>query len=252
MAPILELDRLSFSFDAKRSILSDVSFSLNSGEFSVLGGRNGTGKSILLRCIKGLLQPSSGSVRINGRDLTKNARARNLSIALVFQDADTQMVGQTVERDILFGLDNLGITGDERKQRFDEVVSLMGLQSVLQQRPRTLSGGEKRRLAIAGVLVMAPHVLMLDEPFANLDYPGIVGVLEALVSLKEQGTTILVATHEIEKLLAHADSFLLLDGGTMAAQGDPLEVLEVVERHGLRRPRFHDASIPLEQLSWLK
>lgn len=252
MHPILDVQHLEFSFDGKKSLLNDLSFSLQPGEFAVLGGKNGTGKSMLMRCVKGLLQPTGGNIFVDGTDLTRKPQARNRSIALVFQDADTQMVGQTVERDILFGLDNLGITGVQRKERFDAVVELLELGGVLHQRPRTLSGGERRRLAIAGVLVMAPRVLLLDEPFANLDYLGIVHVLESLVSLKSQGTTILVATHEIEKLLAHADTLMLLHEGRIAAHGDPDTILEVVDDYGLRRPRFRGQPIPAGELSWLK
>lgn len=252
MKPALDLRNLSFSIGKDHQILKEISLSLGEGEFVVLGGRNGTGKSMLMRIIKGLLQPSGGSIVIDGVDLSRKPKARNRSVGLVFQDADMQVVGQTVERDILFGLDNLGITGQDRKVRMDETVSLLGLESVLHQRPRTLSGGERRKLAIAGVLVMRPHVLMLDEPFANLDYPGIVSVLESLVALKKQGTTILVATHEIEKVLAHADSFMLIDQGIIAAQGDPQKVLEVVGDYGIRRPHFKHTPIEVGELTWLK
>jgi biotin transport system ATP-binding protein len=252
MKPALDLHNLSFSIGKEHHILKDITFSIGKGEFVVLGGRNGTGKSMLMRIIKGLLQPSGGTIFIDGVDLSRKPKTRNRSVGLVFQDADAQVVGQTVERDILFGLDNLGITGQERSARLDDTVSLLGLQSVLHQRPRTLSGGERRRLAIAGVLVMKPHVLMLDEPFANLDYPGIVSVLESLVALKEQGITILVATHEIEKVLAHADSLMLLDQGVIAAQGDPAMVLDVVGDYGIRRPHFKGTPIEVGELTWLK
>ena len=249
---VLEVHDLSFSIGKEHQILRDVSFSIDQGDFLVLSGKNGAGKSILMRCLKGLLQPDGGTITIDGQDLTGRPKKRNRSVGLVFQDADTQLVGQTVERDILFGLENLNIPLKERTIRMQQVIHLLGLSPLLHQRPRTLSGGERRRLAIAGVLVMQPHVLMLDEPFANLDYPGIVQVLESLVALKKQGTTILVATHEIEKLLAYADSMLLLDAGRVVTQAPPHEVLEIVEEFGVRRPLYHGKPIPVGDLTWLK
>ncbi len=251
MSRILDIEHLVCSFDVKHPILTDVSLSIAEGSFTVLSGRNGTGKSLLLRCIKGLMQPTGGIIRVDGADLTGRPKERNRRIGLVFQESDTQVVGQTVERDILFGLENIGLDPVERDTRMQEVACLLGLTSLLRQRPRTLSGGERRRLAIAGVLAMRPHLLLLDEPFANLDYLGIVSVLESLVSLHAQGTTIVVATHEIEKLLAHADTMIVLEQGTVVAQGHPDEIIQMVDRFGIRRPRIGSEPIPIEDLSWL-
>ncbi len=250
--PVLESEKLSFAFDTSKRILSEVSLSVGKGSFVVLAGRNGSGKSVLMRCLKGLAQPTGGTIRLDGEDLTKDPRKRNRLIGLVFQDADTQMVGQTVERDILFGLENLGVTGKERTQRMERVVELLGLGPLLHQRPRTLSGGERRRLAIAGVLVMQPHVLAMDEPFANLDYTGVVQVLESLVELNRKGQTIVVATHEIEKILAHADSIVLLDSGKVVTQDTADRVLSIVENFGIRRPTHHGRPIPVGELTWLR
>jgi biotin transport system ATP-binding protein len=116
--PILETVDLCFTFANSRPILKDISLKIAPGEFVVLTGKNGSGKSVLLRCLKGLYQNTSGIIRIDGEDLTKSPKKRNLSIGLVFQDADSQIVGQTVERDILFGLENLGIPEAERGRRF--------------------------------------------------------------------------------------------------------------------------------------
>jgi len=252
MSSILELEQLACAFDVKHPVLTDISFLIEEGSFTVLSGRNGTGKSLLLRCIKGLVQPIGGSIRIDGTDFTRRAKERNRRIGLVFQEADTQVVGQTVERDILFGLENMGVERSERVCRMESVAEQLALTPLLKQRPRALSGGERRRLAIAGVLAMQPHMLFLDEPFANLDYLGIVTVLESLVSLHAQGTTIVVATHEIEKLLAHADTMIVLEQGTVAAHGAPGEILPVVGRYGMRQPRMGGEPVPVEELSWLR
>ncbi|MFA5570891.1 MAG: energy-coupling factor ABC transporter ATP-binding protein [Sphaerochaetaceae bacterium] len=243
----LEARNVTLQGPSGASILDDISFDLPKGSFTCLLGRNGSGKSMLMKTLKGLQQPSSGSITIHQEDLSRFPHKRNTLIGLVFQDADTQVVGQSVQRDILFGLENLKVEKEQQKQTLDEVSELLHLTHLLHRRPRTLSGGEKRRLAIAGVLVMKPQVLMLDEPFANLDYEGITQVLSSLVTLKESGQTIVVATHEIEKIYAYADQAILLDQGSLVIASDPLDVLERIEQYGLRRP-----PLSLSEMTWLK
>nr|WP_321265238.1 ABC transporter ATP-binding protein [uncultured Sphaerochaeta sp.] len=143
---LLSVEHLSFSFSKDKQILGDISFSVSQGSFTLISGPNGAGKSILLRCLKGLLKPSGGSIYLSGEDVTKNPRLH--SIGLVFQDADTQIVGQTVEKDIRFGMENLSVDETEQQKRLDEVLALMNLQNQRDQRPRTLSGGEKRKLSM--------------------------------------------------------------------------------------------------------
>ena len=174
---MLTLQNLSFGFEKNKPILSDISLTVERGSFTLITGPNGSGKSILLKLIKGLLKPTGGTILLEDLDVTGQSKKRLRAIGLVFQDAETQIVGQTVERDILFGLENLGLPLAEQQERLDGIVQLLDLKEQLSQRPRTLSGGEKRRLSIAGVLVMKPKLLIMDEPFANLDYPSVVRVL---------------------------------------------------------------------------
>ena len=250
--PLMTVRDLSLTFDGSQPILSHVSLSLNRGELVVVAGPNGSGKSMLMRCLKGRVAQSAGNILLGERDVSKLPKERNRAVGLVFQDVDTQVVGQTVRRDILFGLENLELPLTERTTRCDQALQRLGLEEVAHRRPRTLSGGERRRLAIAGVLAMQPHLLILDEPFANLDYPGVVQVLQALVALHQGGQTVVVVTHEIEKLLAHADALVLMNGGTVVAQGHPEEVLPLVESAGVRRPRHRDEPLELKELTWLK
>ncbi len=250
--PILSVEHLSFGFSQAKTILHDITFSIAAGEFVVVTGRNGSGKSLLLKCIKGILKPNSGKIIVDGKDLSKDGAARNRHIGLVFQDADSQIVGQTVERDIAFGLENIKVREPELSRRMESAVKLLGLGPMLHQRPRTLSGGEKRRLAIAGVLVMRPKLIILDEPFANLDYPGVVQVLRTLVELHGQGHTIMVVSHEIEKILAHADKLILIDDGHVIAADAPREVLPVLDEFGVRVPMFHGEQLPIKEMTWLK
>ena len=202
----------------------------------------------MLKCIKGLLKPSSGTILLDGEDLTKRTKERLTSVGLVFQDSDTQIVGQTVERDILFGLENLQLPLAEQMKKLEEVAILLHLTKQLKQRPRTLSGGEKRRLSIAGVLVMKPKLLILDEPFANLDYPSVVQVLKTLLTLKNEGHTIILVSHEVEKVLAYIDLALILEQGKVTLQGTPAQLYSQFRNHGVYVPK--EATI--EELTWLK
>ncbi len=245
---MLKIENLSFGFEKRRLILSDISFSIERGSFTLITGPNGSGKSLLLKLIKGLLKPTSGRILLEGKEVTYSAKKRLSSVGLVFQDAETQIVGQSVERDILFGLENLGLPFSVQQERLDAVVQLLDLGKQLKQRPRTLSGGEKRRLSIAGVLVMEPKVLIMDEPFANLDYPSVVQVLKTLLRLKNEGHTIILVSHEVEKILAYIDSVIILSEGKVAAQGPPSLVRSLFADNGVYVP----LETPLEKLTWLK
>jgi biotin transport system ATP-binding protein len=245
---ILQAENLSFGFDRHRPILDGVSFSVRRGSFVLLTGPNGSGKSLLLKCLKGLLRPTSGTVLIDGMDVTRDAKKRLASIGLVFQDADSQIVGQTVERDIRFGMENLGLPETEQNRRLDALLPRLGLAPLSDQRPRTLSGGEKRRLSIAGVLAMEPKLLVMDEPFANLDYPSVLQVIETLTTLHDEGHTIVLVSHEVEKILAHADRLILMEHGTVIADGSPADLLSLLPGHGVYVP----ANAGVEDLTWLK
>ena len=213
MDSALSVENLSLTINGK-SIIDDVSLTLERGSFSALCGRNGAGKSQLLRCMKGLRKPTSGRILLNGE--AAEAKERMKKVALVFQSAEMQIVSQSVEKDIAFGPENLGFGRDEVRRRVDEALSLMDLEDKAKQRPQTLSGGELRKTAIAAVLAMKPDVILLDEPFANLDYPSTLTVIKALVSLHEKGYTILVVSHEAEKFLAHTDMLYVMEKGRIA------------------------------------
>ena len=168
-------------------------------------------------------------------------------IGLVFQDAQMQMVAQSVEKDIAFGPENLGLDRDEVSRRVGMALALMGLEAHAKQRPQTLSGGELRKTAIAGVLAMEPDVILLDEPFANLDYPSTLTVIRSLLELHEKGFTILVVSHEAEKFLSHADRLIVMSHGRVVVDGRACD-----EYHRLGE---NDIYIPpaasFEDLTWL-
>jgi len=245
MAAILKVENLSLSIEGK-DIYKDISFCIEKGSFAVLCGRNGAGKSQLLKTIKGLIKPSKGQILINGNDLTRKKSERLKQTALVFQDADLQSVGETVEKDIDFGPENLGWDHGKVVEHREKAIKLLELDGLRNQRPSTLSGGEKRKLAIAGVLAMNSDIILLDEPFANLDYPSTKTVLETLLRLHEQGMTLLIVTHEVEKFLAHTDKVLIMKEGKLIYDGDAKDSLDALKAADVYVP-----SLDFKDLTWL-
>jgi biotin transport system ATP-binding protein len=251
MSSALTVQNLTLSLPLNKEILSDVTFSIEPNSVFLLSGKNGSGKSMLLRALKGLLPIQNGSIYLNGKDVTKKASFRNSHIALVFQDTETQIVGQTVYKDLLFGLKNTSVEGGECERRIEEVSSLLEITHLLDKRPMELSGGEKRRVAIGGVLVMKPRIIFLDEPFANLDYPGIRQVLSSILALKKSGATIVIATHEIEKVAYHCDSMMIMERGKVATWGAIRDVFTQASSYDIKVPTFKGEKLSFEELTYL-
>jgi biotin transport system ATP-binding protein len=180
-------------------------------------------------------------------DIHKDLNQTRQRVGLVFQDADSQIVGQTVAEDVAFGPRNLRWPRERVEQAVASSLERVGLAHLREHRPHTLSGGEKRRLAIAGVLAMDPQIVAFDEPFASLDYPGTIQVLRAILDLRERGHAVIVVTHEPEKLLAHADRLVILDRGAVAFSGTPAAGVAIMPRYGLHVP----PGASLASLSWL-
>lgn len=233
---IIEIKNLSHRFADGTLGIRNIHLSIKKGEFVILAGKNGSGKTTLLMHLNGLLLPESGEVQVAGKQVYEDLpRARQL-VGMVFQNPDNQIIGETVYDDVAFGPENLCMTRPEVKRRVEEAVEKADLTSKQNQSPHLLSGGEKRRLALAGVLAMKPEVIVLDEPFASLDYPATCRVLKDIVALHREGHTILLATHDLEKALAHASRLVIMDGGTIAEDGDPDRLIRGTEKYGIRQP----------------
>ncbi len=233
---MIEVKQVSHRFGDGSTGLDGISLRIAAGEFVVIAGANGSGKTSLLRHLNGLLKPDRGSVWVDGLDVTRNLCTARQRVGMVFQDADSQIVGETVADDVAFGPQNLGLPPAEIERRVAHALAVVGLAGASQKRPHLLSGGEKRRLAIAGILAMQPKVIAFDEPFSNLDYGGVRQVLAEIVRLHTKGHTILVATHELEKVIAHAGRLIILQNGRLVHDGRPQELLPIVERYGIRQP----------------
>jgi biotin transport system ATP-binding protein len=249
MPSIIEIENLTHRFADGTLGLDGVSLRIEAGSFVVIAGANGSGKTTLLRHLNGLLLPTAGSVRVAGHAVRGNlVRVRSL-VGMMFQDADSQIVGETVAEDVAFGPENLRLPRPEVERRVAAAMAATELAHLAERRSHHLSGGEKRRLAIAGILAMQPEVIVFDEPFSSLDYPGVQQVLGQIVALHRSGQTILLTTHDLDKVIAHADRLVVLRAGRVARDGPPAEVLGELERCGVRNPRA--AGLGMEALSWL-
>ena len=237
MAELFLLQGLRHRFPDGGEGLAGIDLRLQDGEFIVLSGRNGSGKTLLARHLAGLSQPSEGSVLFRGKNTKTRRRELRKAVGFVFQDSDAQILGQSVAEDVAFGPVNLGLGPEEIQRRARKALDWANLTGKENRRPETLSGGERRRLAIAGVLAMEPECLILDEPFANLDMESVMEIAKICRTLNARGITILVLTHEMEKILHLADRLLILDAGRLCFDGRPEEAKPAVfASHGLACP----------------
>lgn len=198
---------------------------INSGDLVVIGGENGSGKSVLMSVIAGLEEADRGTLTCTSR------------VGLVFQEADTQILGETVEEDVAYGPKNLGMTKTAVQEAVAKALNTVGLQEKARYPARFLSGGEKRRLAVACMIAMDFPVIIFDEPYANLDFGGVKQVNALIQELKSQGKTIVILTHETEKCLGLANRFIVLFRGEKVFDGTPEEGLQTnLEQWNIRNP----------------
>lgn len=234
--PMLEAVNLCHRFDDGTLALDNINLAVEQGQLVVIAGPNGSGKTTLLRHFNGLLEPTSGQVLVDGVEVGRDLMRARKIVQMVFQDTDSQIVGETVWDEVAFGPENLGFGQDKVRALVDRALEKTGLSCFGNTSPHLLSGGQKRRLTIAGVLAMDPRVIVMDEPFSNLDYPGTRMVLEQVLSLHRKNITIVLCTHELEKVAAHAQRLVVLNRGKIVADGPPEQVIRGVERFGIHQP----------------
>jgi energy-coupling factor transport system ATP-binding protein len=218
--PVVSCENVTFSyFDSGSPALGEISFEVRAGEYVGVVGPNGGGKSTLLRLMNGLLRADSGDVRVAGFDPAAEPFEVRKRVGMLFQNPENGLVAPFVEDDIAFGLENVGIPREEMRERVREAVRAVGLDGYERREPHTLSGGEKQRVALAGLLALDPEVLLLDEPTSMLDAAGRRGVLERLEALRGARTVVHV-THHLDELL-DADRVLVLSAGRLVADVSP-------------------------------
>ena len=260
MTPILEIKNLSHIYSAgtpfEHIALDDVSFSVNKGEFIGIIGHTGSGKSTLIQHLNGLLKPTSGQVLLDGIDIWSNkkyTREARFRVGLVFQYPEYQLFEETVFKDIAFGPKNMGLKANEVERRVREAAGFVGLtEAQLQASPFELSGGQKRRVAIAGVIAMEPEILILDEPTAGLDPVGREEILSNIRAYREtKNAAILMVSHSMSDVARITDRLLVMNGSHLAMDGTPDQVFSrssVLIEMGLDIPDVSRVFMRLQQL----
>ncbi|MDW7731519.1 MAG: energy-coupling factor transporter ATPase [Methanolobus sp.] len=251
---MIEITKLNHRYPNGKLVLDSIDMCIENGDFVVIAGRNGSGKSTLVRHMNALLLPTSGSVKINGLCTTKKANLMDIrrTVGMVFQNPDSQFVGMTIEEDVAFGLENRRMSPEKIRQLVDQVLEAMELSGFRKSTPRSLSGGQRQKVAIAGILVMGPECVVFDEITSMLDSHSRQDVLATIKDINKKGTTVVHVTHRLEEAV-DADRLIVMDSGRIVLDGKPEDVFmhpDLVQRYGLELPpvielsrRLSDAGI---------
>jgi len=226
---VIKLENVSFAYpDASEPAIRNLSLEVEKGQFVVLFGPSGSGKSTLLRLLKKEIQPAgefTGDLFIDGIHINEETGVMN-KVGFVFQDPENQIVAEDVLHELVFGLENIGLSTNEMRSRVAEMVNYFGMEPLLHRKTYELSGGKKQQVNLASVLLMQPEILVLDEPTAQLDPVSAREFLDMLVRLNEEfGMTIILAEHRLEEIFTMADKIVMLDKGQISKEGQPREVL---------------------------
>ncbi|WP_234124234.1 energy-coupling factor ABC transporter ATP-binding protein [Clostridium hydrogenum] len=239
---LINIKNASYSYEQGKLALNNVNLSIKAGEKVAILGANGAGKSTLFQMFNGLLTPAKGTVTVDGLETTKkNLLKIRSNVGMIFQDSDDQLFNSTVHQEIAYGLMNMGVKGEELEENIKWALKAAGIEGYEDRSPFNLSGGEKKRVALASVLSMKPKVLVLDEPTAALDPRGVSQIVTLLNKINEElGITLIFATHDVDIVPLIADKVYLLNKGEVVLEGTTKEVFsnkKVIRDIGLRLPR---------------
>ena len=258
--PILKTENLTYTYASgtpfKHTAVNNISFSVEKGEITGIIGHTGSGKSTLLQLLNGLLKPTDGKVYFNGNDIWQDPKKIGLyrfKIGLVFQYPEYQLFEETVKEDIAYGPKNMKLSPEEIEQRVNEAVSIVGLKEhLLEKSPFDLSGGEKRRAAIAGIMAMKPEIIVFDEPTAGLDPIGRETVFEAIKKYRrDNDATIIIVSHSMEDMAAICDKIIVLNDGNVVMHDSVAEVFknaDKLKKIGLNVPIVTDVLLTLKEM----
>lgn len=234
----IALENVSFTYQEGTPLastaLSDVSLTIEDGSYTALIGHTGSGKSTILQLLNGLLVPSQGSVRVFDTLITSTSKNKDIrqirkQVGLVFQFAENQIFEETVLKDVAFGPQNFGVSEEDAEQIAREKLALVGIdESLFDRSPFELSGGQMRRVAIAGILAMEPAILVLDEPTAGLDPLGRKGLMNLFKKLHQSGMTIVLVTHLMDDVAEYANQVYVMEKGRLVKGGRPSDVFQDV------------------------
>ena len=250
---MLEVRNIKYSYNSDYQALKGVSLKVEKGQMVALLGKNGAGKSTLFLHLNGIYQPDEGQVFIDGEELKYDKKSLlkfRQKVGIVFQNPDDQIFAPTVEEDVAFGPLNLGLPMEEVQDRVEEALNRVGMSGYEKTAPHHLSGGQKKRVAIAGILAMKPEIMVLDEPTAGLDPQGVVSLSKLLNELNEEGITIIISTHEVDLVPNYADKVFVLVDGLLIGEGTPKEIFaqpEILEKANLKVPIVTDLFQQLEE-----
>ena len=239
---MLEVKNIKYSYDTNYQALKGVSLKVEKGEMVALLGKNGAGKSTLYLHLNGIFRPDEGKVIIDGEELKYDKKSLlkfRQKVGIVFQNPDDQIFAPTVEEDVAFGPLNLGLPMEEVQDRVEQALVRVGMSGYEKTAPHHLSGGQKKRVAIAGILAMRPEIMVLDEPTAGLDPQGVVDLSILLRELNDEGITIIISTHDVDLVPTYAEKVFVLVDGLLIAEGTPKEIFskpEILEQANLKVP----------------
>ena len=258
--PILKTENLTYTYAPgtpfKHTAVNNISFSVEKGEITGIIGHTGSGKSTLLQLLNGLLKPTDGKVYFNGNDIWQDPKKIGLyrfKIGLVFQYPEYQLFEETVKEDIAYGPKNMKLSPEEIEQRVNEAVSIVGLKEhLLEKSPFDLSGGEKRRAAIAGIMAMKPEIIVFDEPTAGHDPIGRETVFEAIKKYRrDNDATIIIVSHSMEDMASICDKIIVLNDGNVVMHNTVAEVFknaDKLKKIGLNVPIVTDVLLTLKEM----
>lgn len=224
---MLKVKDVFYSYDDGTTALNGINLEVKKGEIVALLGKNGAGKSTLFLQFNGILRPDSGEIFIEGRPLEYNKKSlvnARQKVGIVFQNPDDQIFAPTVEDDVAFGPLNLKLPIDEVRKRVTDALRRVGMEGFEKKAPHYLSGGQKKRIAIAGILAMKPEIMILDEPMAGLDPVGAAKIINLLKELNEEGITILISTHDVNIIQDYVDKIFVINDGEIIGDGCPEDI----------------------------